>query len=68
MSLAIMRFGPGIKPITFPTPSRWAKCYATDAGSKQFVVEPMPELVECELSFIPGDENEVVEEDDYIRV
>ncbi len=26
------RFGPSIEPITFPTPSRYATCYVTDAG------------------------------------
>ncbi len=31
-SLAMMRFGPSIEPITFPTLSRYATCYATDAG------------------------------------
>ncbi len=28
----MMRFGPSIEHITFPTPSRYATCYATDAG------------------------------------
>ncbi len=27
------RFGPSIEPITFPTLSRYAMCYATDAGN-----------------------------------
>ena len=31
-SVSMMRFGPSIEPITFPTPSRYAMCYATDAG------------------------------------
>ena len=26
------QFGPSIEPITFPTPSRYATCNATDAG------------------------------------
>ncbi len=29
---AMTRFGPSIEPITFPTPSRCATCYATDAA------------------------------------
>ncbi len=32
-SLAMMRFKPSIKPITFPTPSRYATCYAMEAGT-----------------------------------
>ncbi len=32
MFLTMTRFGPSIEPITFPTPSRYATCYATDAG------------------------------------
>ena len=31
-SLAMTQFGPNIEPITFPTPSRYATCYVTDAG------------------------------------
>ena len=27
------RFGPIMEPITFPTPSRYAMCYAENAGS-----------------------------------
>ena len=32
MSLAMTQFGPSIEPITFPTPSGYTMCYATDAG------------------------------------
>ncbi len=31
--LAMTWIEPRIEPITFPTPSRWNTCYATDAGS-----------------------------------
>ncbi len=27
-----MRFGPSIEPLTFQAPSKYAMCYATDAG------------------------------------
>ncbi len=33
-SLANTRFVPSIEPITFPTPSRCATCYAKDADLK----------------------------------
>ncbi len=38
-SVAMTRFGPSIEPITFPTPSRYAICYAIDAGPKGIRIE-----------------------------
>ena len=33
------QFGPGFEPITFPTPSRYATIYATDACWRRVIKE-----------------------------
>ena len=57
-----MQFWPSIEPITFPTPSRYAMYYATDAGSGRGKVircltlnllkEPLPKTEKYLLRFV----------------